>query len=106
MSPDIPPQRIRIEALVLGIGNVLWADEGFGVRAVEALHEAYVFPPEVVLQDGGTLGLALYEAIASARRVLFSTRSISGSPGARSSCCATTKCRRGDAPACRRINWA
>ena len=26
------------EALVLGIGNVLWADEGFGVRAVEALH--------------------------------------------------------------------
>ena len=26
--------------LVLGIGNVLWADEGFGVRAVEALHAA------------------------------------------------------------------
>jgi hydrogenase maturation protease len=26
------------EVLVLGIGNVLWADEGFGVRAVEALH--------------------------------------------------------------------
>ena len=22
--------------LVLGIGNILWADEGFGVRAVEA----------------------------------------------------------------------
>ena len=60
----------RIEALVLGIGNVLWADEGFGVRAVEALHQTYVFPPEVVLQDGGTLGLALYDAIASARRVL------------------------------------
>ena len=25
-------------AVVLGIGNVLWADEGFGVRAIEALH--------------------------------------------------------------------
>jgi len=35
--------------LVLGIGNVLWADEGFGVRAVEALHEAWVFPPAVRL---------------------------------------------------------
>ena len=51
----------RCEALVLGIGNVLWADEGFGVRAVEALHAAWAFPPGVVLQDGGTLGLALYE---------------------------------------------
>lgn len=60
----------RIEALVLGIGNVLWADEGFGVRAVEMLHARYVFPPEVVLQDGGTLGLNLYEPISRARRVL------------------------------------
>ena len=58
------------EALVLGIGNVLWADEGFGVRAVEALHAAFAFPPDVLLQDGGTLGLALYDAISSARRVL------------------------------------
>ena len=58
------------EALVLGIGNVLWADEGFGVRAVEALHAAFAFPPGVALLDGGTLGLGLYDAIASARRVL------------------------------------
>ena len=60
----------RREALVLGIGNVLWADEGFGVRAVEALHAAWAFPDAVELQDGGTLGLNLYEAVARARRVL------------------------------------
>lgn len=60
----------RCEALVLGIGNVLWADEGFGVRAVEALHAAFAFPPGVVLMDGGTLGLSLYEMIATARRVV------------------------------------
>jgi hydrogenase maturation protease len=60
----------RIEALVLGIGNVLWADEGFGVRAVETLHAEYAFAPEVLLLDGGTLGLNLYEYVASARRVL------------------------------------
>ena len=60
----------RCEVLVLGIGNVLWADEGFGVRAVEALNAAYAFPSGVVLQDGGTLGLGLYEWVASARRVL------------------------------------
>ncbi len=60
----------RVDALVLGIGNVLWADEGFGVRAVEALHAAYAFPSGVALMDGGTLGLNLYEPVASARRVL------------------------------------
>src|SRR5512141_3429963 len=60
----------RCEALVLGIGNVLWADEGFGVRAVEALHAAFEFPAGVELMDGGTLGLNLYEPVALARRVL------------------------------------
>jgi len=60
----------RREVLVLGIGNLLWADEGFGVRAVEALHAVYTFPADVTLQDGGTLGLLLYEPVASARRVL------------------------------------
>jgi hydrogenase maturation protease len=60
----------RIEALVLGIGNVLWADEGFGVRCVEALHAAFAFPAGVVLMDGGTLGLNLYEPVTTADRVL------------------------------------
>ena len=61
---------LRFEVLVLGIGNLLWADEGFGVRAVESLHAAYRFPDGVTLYDGGTLGLLLYEPVASARRVL------------------------------------
>ena len=44
---------------VLGIGNLLWADEGFGVRCVEALDAGWDLPPDVGLMDGGTLGLAL-----------------------------------------------
>lgn len=60
----------RCQALVLGIGNVLWADEGFGVRAVEALHANYAFPDAVSLLDGGTQGIYLFDAIASARRLL------------------------------------
>lgn len=55
---------------VLGIGNILWADEGFGVRAVEALHDAYIFPPDVRLIDGGTQGLALLPIIESASRLV------------------------------------
>jgi hydrogenase maturation protease len=56
--------------LVLGIGNVLWADEGFGVRAVEALHQGYAMPTHVSLVDGGTQGLYLLEYVCSAERVL------------------------------------
>ena len=37
---------VQREVLVLGIGNLLWADEGFGVRAVEALEPGVsAFPP-------------------------------------------------------------
>ena len=61
----------RREVLVIGIGNVLWADEGFGVRAVEALHDAFAFPDGVVLMDGGTQGLNLLEDVACSRRVLL-----------------------------------
>jgi hydrogenase maturation protease len=63
-SPDAP------DVLVLGIGNLLWADEGFGVRAVEALHDAYAMPAGVELLDGGTQGLLLLDPVCSARRVL------------------------------------
>src|SRR5271166_6485953 len=60
----------RCEALALGIGNLLWADEGFGVRAVEALHASYAFPEAVSVLDGGTQGIYLFDAITAARRVL------------------------------------
>jgi hydrogenase maturation protease len=59
-----------VEVLVLGIGNVLWADEGFGVRAVEALNDAYEFPAEVELLDGGTQGLHLLDRVCGARRLV------------------------------------
>ncbi|HHH44621.1 MAG TPA: hydrogenase expression/formation protein, partial [Gammaproteobacteria bacterium] len=29
---------METDTLILGIGNILWADEGFGVRCVEALN--------------------------------------------------------------------
>lgn len=53
-------------ALILGIGNVLWADEGFGVRCVEVLERRYRFPGNVRLMDGGTQGLYLVEHVQAA----------------------------------------
>jgi len=60
----------RTPALVLGIGNLLWADEGFGVRCVEALHRRYQVPDGVTLMDGGTQGLYLVNAVCDAERLL------------------------------------
>lgn len=48
-----------MNVLILGIGNLLWADEGFGPRCVEAMAETYALPPGVRLLDGGTQGLYL-----------------------------------------------
>lgn len=52
--------------LVLGIGNILWADEGFGVRCVEALNAGWEFPPQVTVMDGGTQGLYLLPYVQEA----------------------------------------
>ncbi|WP_303787215.1 HyaD/HybD family hydrogenase maturation endopeptidase [Azovibrio restrictus] len=52
--------------LVLGIGNLLWADEGFGVRCVETLHRDWQLPPQVTLMDGGTQGLYLLPYVQEA----------------------------------------
>jgi len=52
--------------LILGIGNLLWADEGFGVRAVEELHRRHCFGDNVAVMDGGTQGVYLVQHIRDA----------------------------------------
>jgi len=44
---------------VLGVGNLLLADEGFGIHFIERLQKEYVFPPSIELLDGGTAGIML-----------------------------------------------
>ncbi len=57
--------------VVLGIGNVLWADEGFGVRCVEALQQRWDFNDRVRLVDGGTQGLYLIHHVQEAHKLLI-----------------------------------
>lgn len=52
--------------LLLGIGNVLWADEGFGVRVIERLQKTHRFPGNVTVMDGGTQGVYLVEHVQAA----------------------------------------
>jgi hydrogenase maturation protease len=81
--------------VVLGIGNLLWADEGFGVRAVERLDARGQWPQNVELVDGGTQGLALLPFVESADRlIVFDAVDFGLAPG-------TLDVREGDAvPAC------
>ncbi len=55
--------------LILGVGNILFKDEGIGVRALEWLQEHAELPEYISLVDGGTLGLGLMDAILSCGRL-------------------------------------
>jgi hydrogenase maturation protease len=44
---------------ILGVGNLLLADEGFGIHFIERLQNDFTFPPNVELLDGGTAGIML-----------------------------------------------
>ena len=59
------------DTLILGIGNVLWADEGFGIRTIETLHARYLFPDTVRIMDGGTQGIFLLPWVRNAKRLLI-----------------------------------
>ena len=62
---------IETDTLILGIGNILWADEGFGVRCVEELNARYRFDDSVRLMDGGTQGMFLLPWVSSVSRLLI-----------------------------------
>ena len=80
MTDDSAAPERRI--VVLGVGNLLWADEGFGVRCVEALGEGWDLPEDVGLMDGGTLGLALVPLLLDMTHVLlFDAVAHRGEPG-------------------------
>jgi hydrogenase maturation protease len=85
--------------LVLGIGNVLWADEGFGVRCVEQLDELWDLGPGARAVDGGTQGLYLVSLVTDSRRILvFDAVDFGDAPG-------TVRIVRGaEVPACMGAN--
>ena len=55
----------RNNITILGIGNILLGDEGFGVHFVRRLENTYQFPESVNIVEGGTLGYGLLDTICS-----------------------------------------
>jgi hydrogenase maturation protease len=50
---------------ILGIGNLLLMDEGFGVHMIRCLEEQYEFPESVQLMDVGTAGIYMAPVMES-----------------------------------------
>jgi len=53
MSEEIVPEYIKKRVLILGVGNVLFSDDGFGSAAVDYLLENYTIPDDVHVMDVG-----------------------------------------------------
>jgi hydrogenase maturation protease len=75
---DPPAPRVA----VLGLGNVLMADDAVGPWVVQRLLAAHEFPPEVSVQDLGTPGLDLSPFLAGPQAVVVvDTVASDGAPG-------------------------
>ncbi len=47
------------KAVIVGIGNIMFSDDGLGVYAAKYIEENFIKPPNVDIVDGGTLGFSL-----------------------------------------------
>ena len=85
-KPSVTPDDVLhpAEVTVLGVGNIILRDEGFGVRVAEYLDRHYEFPEDVQIIDGGTLGIELTQYVTGTKKLLV-IDSINGgaAPGTR-----------------------
>jgi len=58
------------KTVVLGLGNVLHADDGAGAQAIKRLREDARVPADVSLIEGGTLGLELLPYLWDCSRLI------------------------------------
>lgn len=55
---------------MIGVGNILFQDDGLGIYASQFLAENYLLSPKVEVIDGGTLGMNLLSYFQSYDRVI------------------------------------
>lgn len=79
MTQAAKPYRVGL----LGLGNSLLSDEGFGPYCVRLLEERYQFPETVCLLDGGTAALQLIPFLEQCEAlIVIDTVALADSPGA------------------------
>jgi hydrogenase maturation protease len=69
VAGEIPSMKAE-QITILGVGNVLYSDEGFGVRVVEELYNRFTFPENVTIFDGNVMGMNLLGVITETHRLI------------------------------------
>jgi hydrogenase maturation protease len=70
------------DCAVIGVGNILFKDDGIGVLAAKYLEENYSFEPQIDVVEGGTLGLNLINYFEEYEKVIvLDSVSINDEPG-------------------------
>jgi len=68
--------------MILGIGSILYSDDAFGIRVIEQIERDYEFPDEVLVVDGGVLGINLLGVISKPKHlIVVDTMRNKGNPG-------------------------
>lgn len=57
--------------IILGIGNILLKDEGFGVHFVRWFEQRWLVPGDVEIIDGGVLGYVLLEPMSRCEHMII-----------------------------------
>lgn len=72
-SPDV---------MILGIGSILFSDDGFGVQVAQKIEKEFEFPDNVLVVDGGVLGINLLGVISKPKHlIVVDTMRNHGRPG-------------------------
>lgn len=54
IDPNTLPAYCRARVLILGVGNILFGDDGFGPTVAETLAREYTIPDDIYVMDVGT----------------------------------------------------
>ena len=60
----------RPDIMIIGVGCILFSDEGFGVRVIQELEKRFEFPDNISLVDGGVLGVNLLGVISQPKHLI------------------------------------
>jgi hydrogenase maturation protease len=70
------------EIMILGIGSILFSDDGFGIQVIQKIEKEYEFPDNVLVVDGGVLGINLLGVISGPEHlIVVDTMRNHGKPG-------------------------
>ena len=77
--PIVQPGSVK-PVLVLGLGNMLLRDDGFGLVLLERLRHRYAASSEMEFVDGGTMGLGLLSLFEGRKAIVILDAFRTGQP--------------------------